>query len=174
MCYYLKVHFQGQRVNVVVVVVLVMKIITIITIFFLWRCHPTRTMASSILMFINHTQRHITVGKTPLDKWSARRRDLYLTIHNTQNRKTSTSPAGFESTILTVLFILMLFSPLHLYFTNGLLPSWFPTKVLCACDSYILFINTNVHIRKFSDVRWIMTVGNVSVREWIFYKSSEV
>jgi len=30
------------------------------------------------------TLRHATVGKTPLDKWSARRRDLYLTTSNTQ------------------------------------------------------------------------------------------
>jgi len=30
------------------------------------------------LMFLDHTQRHSTVGRTPLDEWSARRRDLYL------------------------------------------------------------------------------------------------
>jgi len=30
------------------------------------------------------TLRHTTVGRTPLDKWSDRRRDLYLTKHNTQ------------------------------------------------------------------------------------------
>jgi hypothetical protein len=28
--------------------------------------------------------RHITLGRTPLYKWSARRRDLYLTTHNRQ------------------------------------------------------------------------------------------
>jgi hypothetical protein len=27
-----------------------------------------------------------TLGRTPLDEWSARRRDLYLTTHNTQNK----------------------------------------------------------------------------------------
>ena len=32
------------------------------------------------------TLRHTTVGRTPLDEWSARRRDLYLTTHNTLNR----------------------------------------------------------------------------------------
>jgi len=32
----------------------------------------------------NHTQRRITAGRTPLDEWSARRRDLNLTTHNTQ------------------------------------------------------------------------------------------
>jgi len=28
--------------------------------------------------FLDHTQRRTTVGRTPLDEWSARRRDLYL------------------------------------------------------------------------------------------------
>jgi hypothetical protein len=31
----------------------------------------------------------LTLGRTPLDKWSARRRDLYLTTHNTHKRETS-------------------------------------------------------------------------------------
>ena len=31
----------------------------------------------------NHTQGRTTAGRTPLDKWSARRRDLHLTTHNT-------------------------------------------------------------------------------------------
>jgi hypothetical protein len=45
-----------------------------------------------------HT-RCTTVGRTPLDKLSARHRDLYLTTHNTHNRQTSTPPAGFEPMI---------------------------------------------------------------------------
>ena len=49
--------------------------------------------------FLDHTQRRITVGRTPLDEWSARRRDLYLTTHNTHNRQTSMAPLGFEPTI---------------------------------------------------------------------------
>ena len=57
--------------------------------FFLWRCAPTRVMASSFLMFLDHTQRRTTVGTTPLDEWSARHRDLYLATHNTHNRQTS-------------------------------------------------------------------------------------
>jgi hypothetical protein len=50
---------------------------------FLWRCGPTRAIASSFLRFLDHTQRRITVGSTSLDEWSARRRDLYLTTLNT-------------------------------------------------------------------------------------------
>ena len=59
----------------------------IYTFFFLWRCDPTRVMASSFLRFPrSHTQRRTTVRRTPLDEWSARRRDLYLTTHNTHNK----------------------------------------------------------------------------------------
>ena len=35
----------------------------------------------------------------PLDDWSARRTDLYLTRHNTHTRQISMPPAGFEPTI---------------------------------------------------------------------------
>ena len=56
-------------------------------------------MASSFLMFLDHTQRRTTVGRTHLDEWSARRRDLYLTTRNNHNRQTSMPPVGFELTI---------------------------------------------------------------------------
>jgi magnesium-transporting ATPase (P-type) len=56
-------------------------------------------MASSFTRFLDHTQRRITFGRNPLDEWSALRRDLYLTTHNTHNRQTSMPPAGFEPTI---------------------------------------------------------------------------
>ena len=64
-----------------------------------WRCGPTRARASSFLRFLDHTQRRITVRRTPLDEWSARPRDLYLITHNTHNRQTSMPPVGFEPTI---------------------------------------------------------------------------
>ena len=35
-------------------------------------------MERLFLMFLDHTQRRSTVGRTPLDEWSARRRHLYL------------------------------------------------------------------------------------------------
>jgi len=59
---------------------------------FLWRCSPTRAMASSFMRFLDRTQRHTTFGRTPLDEWSARRTNLYLTTHNTHNRQTSIGP----------------------------------------------------------------------------------
>ena len=67
--------------------------------FFLWCCGPTRAMAFSFLKFLDHTQRPTTVGTTPLDELSARRRVLYLTKHNTHNREISMPPAKFEPTI---------------------------------------------------------------------------
>jgi hypothetical protein len=45
------------------------------------------------------TLRHTKLGRTPLDEWSARRRDLYLTTQNTHKRQTFMLPAGFEPTI---------------------------------------------------------------------------
>ena len=41
-------------------------------------------MEHLILMFLDHTRRRTTVSRTPLDEWSARRRDLYLTTHDSQ------------------------------------------------------------------------------------------
>ena len=63
---------------------------------FVWPNSPQWAMASSFTKFLDHTQRHTTVGRTPLDEWSARRIDLYLTTHNTWNRQSSMSPVGFE------------------------------------------------------------------------------
>jgi len=48
---------------------------------------------------LGHTQRLTTVRLTPLDEWSARRRDLYLTTNNTHKRETSTPGAEFEPTV---------------------------------------------------------------------------
>jgi hypothetical protein len=73
------------------------KIYTFLVYF--WRDSPQWATAFSFTKFLDHTQRRTTVGKTPLDEWSGRRRHLYLTTHNTHNRKTSTPPVGFEPTI---------------------------------------------------------------------------
>jgi hypothetical protein len=58
-----------------------------------------RVLVSSFLRFLDHIQRHTIVCTTPLDEWSARRRDLYMTTHNTHNRQTSMPSAGFELSI---------------------------------------------------------------------------
>jgi len=43
------------------------------------------------------TFRHTTLGRTPLDKWSARRRDLDLTTHNAQKRQDIHEPRGIRT-----------------------------------------------------------------------------
>jgi len=51
---------------------------------------PKRAMASTFLRFLEHIKRGITVGRTPLDEWSA-------TLHD--NTHTSKPTTGFEPTI---------------------------------------------------------------------------
>jgi len=76
-------------------------------------------------VFLDHTQRRTTVGRTPLDEWSVRRRDLYLIKQNNHNRQTSMPPVGFffvpkskyllklvTGTILQFIFV-------HLVYTEG-------------------------------------------------------
>ena len=60
---------------------------------------PQWVRTFSFTRFLDHTQRRTTVGRTPLEEWSARRRDLYLTTNNTHHRQTSMPPMGFEPTI---------------------------------------------------------------------------
>ena len=68
---------------------------------FSWRYNPlwlyfhSPVTGFSLLVF-EVSWSHTT---TPLDEWSIRRRDLYLTTHNTHNRQTSMPPVGFEPTI---------------------------------------------------------------------------
>lgn len=72
------------------------------TIFFLlWRSGPTQAMTSSFLRFLDHKQGRITVGRTPLDAWSALRRGFYLITHNAHKRHTSMPQAGFKSAFPT-------------------------------------------------------------------------
>jgi hypothetical protein len=69
--------------------------------FFVWLDSLIWAWASSFRrgFMVTHL-RHTTVGRTPLDEGPARRRDLYLTTHNTHKRQTSMPPVGFEPTIL--------------------------------------------------------------------------
>jgi hypothetical protein len=58
------------------------------------------TFINVIYVIVLRRIRHTTLGRTPLDEGPARRRDLYLTTHNTHKRQTSMPPAGFQPTIL--------------------------------------------------------------------------
>jgi hypothetical protein len=66
---------------------------------FFWRESPQWVRAFSLTRFLDHTKRRTPVDRTTLDKWSARRRDLYRTTHDTHNRQTSMLSVGFEPTI---------------------------------------------------------------------------
>jgi hypothetical protein len=61
------------------------------------RDSPQWARSSSFTRFLNHTRRRTTVSRTALDEWSARRRDLYLTTHNTHNRQTSMPPDRIQT-----------------------------------------------------------------------------
>jgi len=67
--------------------------------FFFRRNSPRWARASSFTRFLDHTQRRTAVGRIPLDEWLARRRDLYMTTHNTHNRQISMPPVVFERTV---------------------------------------------------------------------------
>jgi len=67
----------------------------------IWPLPPTHCRCRGLpFHLITLTNPQTTLGRTPLDEWSARRRDLYLTIHNTHKGYTSMPPAGFEAAIL--------------------------------------------------------------------------
>ena len=55
----------------------------------------TRCSYGGLFVAPDHTHTH-TLGMTSLDEGSARRRDLYLTAHDTHNRQISMPLTGFE------------------------------------------------------------------------------
>jgi hypothetical protein len=57
---------------------------------------PRWVRVSSSTRFLDYKQRRTTVGRNPLEKWSALGRRIYLTTHNTHNRETYMPPVGFE------------------------------------------------------------------------------
>jgi len=65
----------------------------------LWQDSSHWARPSSFTRFLPHTQWRTIVGRTPLDEWSSRRSDLYLTTHNTHNRHTSMPSVEFEPKI---------------------------------------------------------------------------
>jgi hypothetical protein len=49
-----------------------------------------------LIVAVSRSQSDPTFGKIPLDEWSALRRDLYLTTHNSHRRQISFLSARFE------------------------------------------------------------------------------
>ena len=56
---------------------------------------PTRPHYRSFTV----TLRHTTLGKTPLDEWSAGHKNHHMTAHNTHNRGISMPPSGIRTRI---------------------------------------------------------------------------
>ena len=63
---------------------------------FLFSFSGPTARAASFLRFVDHTQWHTTVGRTP-EEGSALCRNFYLTTHNTQKRQISTPPSGIRT-----------------------------------------------------------------------------
>jgi len=60
--------------------------------FFCLRCCGAPLGQGLLFHEIYRSQRRTTLGTTPLDEWSASRRDLYLTTHTTLTRDTHPCP----------------------------------------------------------------------------------
>jgi hypothetical protein len=61
------------------------------------RNSPTRARAASCSRFVDYTQWHTTVGRTSLEGWSARLRDLYLTNTQHSQRTNIHAPRGIRT-----------------------------------------------------------------------------
>jgi hypothetical protein len=102
--------------------------------------------------------RHTTLCRTPLDEWSARRRDLYLTTHNTYKRQTSMLPAGFEPTIpvserpQTHVLDRVATGIGLIYVTYVLSSEFVACYVECDKIHRVYNIKTDLHIEMFGDV----------------------
>ena len=66
---------------------------------FLWRFETIPGHGLPFRGFAITLTGHTTLSTIPLDERSARRREFYLTTHNSHKRQTSVPPAGFETTI---------------------------------------------------------------------------
>jgi hypothetical protein len=64
--------------------------------FLVWPLLPAHCRCRGLLLH-TITLRHATLGRTPLDEGSVRRRDLYLTTHNTHKRQASVPIGGIRT-----------------------------------------------------------------------------
>ena len=106
------------------------------------------------------TLRHTTLGRTPLDEWSARRRDLYWTAQCTHNRQTSMPLVGFEPEIPAA-------ADPHLRsrgHSSGYLKIWRPEVLhstitlpvgLCSSESWSLVLNEGRMLKVQSVMLWV-------------------
>jgi hypothetical protein len=79
--------------------VVIPSFVFITVIFFPIAQQPLRGLGLPQYRSFTITLRHTTLRRTPLDEWSARRSNFYLTTHNTQRKQISMPLGGFEPTI---------------------------------------------------------------------------
>ena len=87
--------------------------------FFLWCCGPTGGTTFPCMMCLDHTHRRTTVDRTPLDEWSARRRDPCLT-HDIHKRQIYMAPGG----IFSFFFFFFVFFFFFFFFFNRRYNPW--------------------------------------------------
>jgi len=81
--------FLGQSIPRLNSILITVGLFVCLFVCLFWCDSPHLARASSFTRFLYHTQLHTTVGRTPLVEWTARRKHLYITTHNTHNRKSS-------------------------------------------------------------------------------------
>jgi hypothetical protein len=61
-----------------------------------WRDSPQWARTSSFTRFLYHTKQRTTVGRTPLDEWTARRTNFYLTTQHSKQTSIH-APGGIRT-----------------------------------------------------------------------------
>jgi hypothetical protein len=92
-------YLEGLRQNNKIDVTIPGEIQTVVSRFYLYGATAPSGSGPPHYRGFTITLKHATLGRSPLDEWSARRRDVYLTTHNTHKRQTSMPQTGFEPTI---------------------------------------------------------------------------
>jgi hypothetical protein len=179
-------NYPEERIQISVVWNLVTFLFALLQFQFIFMAkQPLLGSEPSHYRYFTITLRHTRLGKTPLDEWSIRLRDFYLTTHNTHNRHTSMPPAGLEPTNSNPRFrnrgrwdhhrLLLYTVTIFLFFLSFFLLPFFPWRVSFFLEafeelrivtvSFVVFVCPSVRMRHLAfhrtDFHWI----------WIFFES---
>jgi hypothetical protein len=132
------------------------------SVLFLWRNSPTRARSASFLTFQDHTQWHITDGRTSLDEGSARRKNLQRLIYTYHIVCLPCHAAKDFDRVVTI----WITQCGHISFTHTMpCPFRAPTISLCkpffkATARYGLYVLTSAQVRFFPTTTRNFTIGN--------------
>jgi len=73
---------------------------TFLHLLYIFCCHGSTALVGLCLLIVDVSRSHTALGRTSLDEWSARRRDLDLATNNAHTRRISMLPARFEPAVL--------------------------------------------------------------------------